>query len=137
MVEHGRLRTQERKVATVLFVDLAESTSLGERLDIEPLAQVMGAFHRAVRQAVEQREGVAEFVGDGVVAIFGAPVAVENHQGRALEAADAINRESDHGPVPSNLTFLARLPMRSSTPSTPSIGGSPPAWAPSSVCGSA
>ena len=90
MVEHGRLRTQERKVATVLFADLAESTSLGERLDIEPLAQVMGAFHRAVRQAVEQREGVAEFVGDGVVAIFGAPVAVENHQGRALEAADAI-----------------------------------------------
>ena len=90
MVEHGRLRSQERKVATVLFADLAESTSLGERLDIEPLAQVMGAFHRAVRQAVERREGVAEFVGDGVVAIFGAPVAVENHQGRALEAADAI-----------------------------------------------
>ncbi|MDH3249876.1 MAG: AAA family ATPase [Acidimicrobiia bacterium] len=90
MVEHGRLRTQERKVATVLFVDLAESTSLGERLDIEPLAQVMGGFHRAVREAVEQREGTAEFVGDGVVAIFGAPVAVENHQGRALEAADAI-----------------------------------------------
>ena len=56
MVEHGRLRTQERKVATVLFADLADSTSLGERLDIEPLAQVMGAFHRAVREAVEQRD---------------------------------------------------------------------------------
>jgi class 3 adenylate cyclase len=77
-------------VATVLFADLAESTSLGERLDIEPLAQVMGAFHRAVREAVERCEGSAESVGDGVVAIFGAPVAVENHQGRALEAADAI-----------------------------------------------
>ena len=90
MVQHGRLRSQERKVATVLFADLAESTSLGERLDIEPLAQVMGAFHRAVREAVERCEGSAESVGDGVVAIFGAPVAVENHQGRALEAADAI-----------------------------------------------
>jgi class 3 adenylate cyclase len=90
MVEHGRLRTQERKVATVLFADLAESTSLGERLDIEPLAQVMGAFHRSVRDAVERCEGSAEFVGDGVVAIFGAPMAIENHQGRALEAADLI-----------------------------------------------
>ncbi len=90
MVEHGRLRTQERKVATVLFADLAESTSLGERLDIEPLAQVMGAFHRSVRDAVERCEGSAEFVGDGVVAIFGAPIAIENHQGRALEAADLI-----------------------------------------------
>ena len=79
MVQHGRLRSQERKVATVLFADLAESTSLGERLDIEPLAQVMGAFHRAVREVVERCEGSAESVGDGVVAIFGAPVAVENH----------------------------------------------------------
>jgi class 3 adenylate cyclase len=90
MVEHGRLRTQERKVATVLFADLADSTSLGERLDIEPLAQVMGAFHRVVCDAVERCEGSAEFVGDGVVAIFGAPTAIENHQGRALEAADLI-----------------------------------------------
>ncbi len=90
MDRHGRLRSEERKVASVLFADLADSTALGERLDIEPLAQVMGAFHGAVRGAVERCHGSAEFVGDGVVAIFGAPTAVENHQGMALEAADQI-----------------------------------------------
>jgi class 3 adenylate cyclase/tetratricopeptide (TPR) repeat protein len=90
MADHGGLRTQERKVATVLFADIAGSTALGERLDIEPLGQVMGAFQRAVREAVERCDGSAEFVGDGVVAIFGAPRATEDHQGRALTAADLI-----------------------------------------------
>lgn len=90
MADHEGLRTQERKVATVLFADIAGSTSLGEQLDIEPLGQVMGAFQDAVREAVERCDGTAEFVGDGVVAIFGAPRAAENHQGRALAAADLI-----------------------------------------------
>jgi class 3 adenylate cyclase len=84
------LESQERKVATVLFADIAGSTSLGERLDVEPLGQIVGAFHIAVSDAVGRCGGRAEFVGDGVVAVFGAPIATENHQGRALRAADLI-----------------------------------------------
>ena len=84
------LESQERKVATVLFADIAGSTSLGEMFDVEPLGQIVGAFHSAVSDAVIRCGGHAEFVGDGVVAVFGAPIAAENHQGRALRASDLI-----------------------------------------------
>lgn len=84
------LDARERKLATVLFADLAGSTALAERLDIEPLEQIMASFRRVVTQSVERCGGHAEFVGDAVVAVFGAPVAVENHQHRAVEAADLI-----------------------------------------------
>jgi len=87
--EHSSgLQSQERKVATVLFADIAGSTSLGEMFDVEPLGQIVDAFRNAVSDAVARCGGLAEFVGDGVVAVFGAPVAAENHQGRALRAAD-------------------------------------------------
>jgi class 3 adenylate cyclase/tetratricopeptide (TPR) repeat protein len=77
-----------RKTVSVLFCDLADSTALGERLDPEPLREVMGSWYEAMRDAVERHGGTVEkFVGDAVMAVFGLPRAHEDDALRAVRAA--------------------------------------------------
>jgi class 3 adenylate cyclase len=79
---------EERKVVTVLFADVAGSTSLGERLDPERLKDVMGSFFAAMREEIEAEGGTVEkFIGDAVMAAFGVPAAHEDDPARALRAA--------------------------------------------------
>jgi class 3 adenylate cyclase/tetratricopeptide (TPR) repeat protein len=87
----------ERKQVTVLFVDLVESTRLAERLDAEGMHQVMDQVLRLMAEAVHRYEGtVNQFLGDGLMALFGAPLAIEDHAVRAVQAALAI-RETVSG----------------------------------------
>src|SRR6266536_1674134 len=66
--------TQERKVVTILFADLARSTELSAQLDPERFREVMAAFFRSVSTELESLRGRAEkFVGDAVMAVWGAP----------------------------------------------------------------
>ncbi len=77
-----------RKTVSVLFCDLADSTLLGERLDPEPLRELMGSWYAAMQSAVERHGGMVEkFVGDAVMAIFGLPRAHEDDALRAVRAA--------------------------------------------------
>jgi class 3 adenylate cyclase len=77
-----------RKTVSVLFCDLAESTALGERLDPEPLREVLGSWYEAMRSALERHGGkVEKFVGDAVMAVFGMPRAHEDDALRAISAA--------------------------------------------------
>jgi len=77
-----------RRTVSVLFCDLADSTALGERLDPEPLREVMGSWYEAMREAVERHGGTVEkFVGDAVMAVFGLPRAHEDDALRAVRAA--------------------------------------------------
>jgi class 3 adenylate cyclase len=87
----------ERKLATVLFADLTGSTGLGERLDVERLRDVMGTYFAAMRDEVEACGGlVGKFIGDAVMAVFGVPIASEDHADRALAAATGMrDRLSD------------------------------------------
>ncbi len=63
-----------RKVVTIVFADLAESTSLHERLDAESTRAFMDRYYRAMQGAVEAHGGtVTQLLGDGVKAVFGAP----------------------------------------------------------------
>ena len=79
---------QERKLVTVLFADVTGYTGLGERLDAEQLREVMDAYFAAMREAIEAQGGTVEkFIGDAVMAVFGAPVAHEDDPARALRAA--------------------------------------------------
>jgi class 3 adenylate cyclase/tetratricopeptide (TPR) repeat protein len=81
----------ERKQVTVLFVDIAESTRLAERLDPEGMHELLDRALRLMAEAVHRYEGtVNQFLGDGLMALFGAPVALEDHALRAAEAAFAI-----------------------------------------------
>ncbi|MCH8983165.1 MAG: AAA family ATPase [Acidobacteria bacterium] len=78
----------ERKLVTVLFADVADSTALAERLDPEDLHQVMKTYFEAMRTEIEAEGGTVEkFIGDAVMAAFGVPTAHEDDSSRALRAA--------------------------------------------------
>jgi class 3 adenylate cyclase len=80
--------SDERKVVTVLFADCVGSTPIGEQLDPEELATVMHAFFDEMRAAVEAEGGVVgKFIGDAVMALFGAPQSHEDDPSRALRCA--------------------------------------------------
>src|SRR4029450_9515264 len=77
-----------RKVVTVVFCDLAGSTSLGEKLDPELTPQLITRYFPAMREALERHEGTVEkFIGDAVMAVFGVPTVREDDALRALRAA--------------------------------------------------
>jgi class 3 adenylate cyclase/tetratricopeptide (TPR) repeat protein len=81
----------ERKQVTVLFCDIVDSSRLAERLDPEEMHGLMDRALRLMAEAVHRYEGtVNQFLGDGVMALFGAPVALEDHAFRAVQAALAI-----------------------------------------------
>jgi len=81
----------ERKQVTVLFCDIADSSGLAQRLDPEVMHQVMDRALRLMAEAVHRYEGtVNQFLGDGLMALFGAPVALEDHAFRAVQAALTI-----------------------------------------------
>src|ERR687898_2927746 len=84
-------RVEERRVVTVLFVDRVGSTSRAEKLDPEDVRDVLDRYYRRVRQEIEHFGGVVEkFIGDAVMAVFGAPIAFGDDPERAVRAALAV-----------------------------------------------
>jgi class 3 adenylate cyclase/tetratricopeptide (TPR) repeat protein len=82
---------RERKVVTVLFADLVGFTSRAESLDPEDVAALLERYHDHLRSELERFGGTVEkFIGDAVMALFGAPVAHEDDPERAVRAALAI-----------------------------------------------
>jgi class 3 adenylate cyclase/tetratricopeptide (TPR) repeat protein len=96
--------TEERKIVTVLFCDLVGFTAQSDRADPEDVRARLRPYHARVRQEVERFGGTMEkFIGDAVMAVFGAPVAHEDDAERAvrsglriLEAIEELN-ESQPG----------------------------------------
>src|SRR5256885_279984 len=81
----------ERKVVTVLFADLVGFTARAEQLDPEDVQAVLRPYRERLRYGLERWGGTVEkFIGDAVMALFGAPVARENDPERAIRAALAI-----------------------------------------------
>ena len=77
-----------RRVVTILFSDVVDSTGLGERLDPETLDQVLTAFFEGVGPVVERHGGtLAKFIGDAVMAVFGLTELHEDDALRAVRAA--------------------------------------------------
>ena len=85
--------TEERKLATVLFADLVGSTELAGSQDPERTRALLNRFYDAMAAAIADAGGTVEkFVGDAVMAAFGAPAALEDHAERALHAALSMQR---------------------------------------------
>ena len=81
---------EERKNVTVLFIDLVDSTALAEAIDPEPLRQITDRYFAGCSAAIAEHGGVVEkFIGDAVVAVFGATVSHEDDAVRAIRAAEA------------------------------------------------
>ena len=92
---------EERKVVTVLFADLVGFTARAERLDPEDVRALLAPYHERLRSELERFGGTVEkFIGDAVMALFGAPVAHEDDPERAVRAAlairDWIAEEGEH-----------------------------------------
>lgn len=78
----------ERKLVTVLFADISGFTALSERFDPEEVAIFINEALKELAEAVYQYEGhIDKFIGDAIMAVFGAPIAHENDAERALRAA--------------------------------------------------
>ena len=87
----------ERRQLTVLFCDMAGSTEMAGRLDVEDYHEVVGLYQHATSGAVVALDGyVAQYLGDGIVAYFGWPVAHGDDAERAvragLEILDSLER---------------------------------------------
>ena len=95
--------SEERKVVTVLFADLVGFTSRSEQMDVEDVRGTLAPYHALLRAQLEHYGGTVEkFIGDAVMALFGAPVAHEDDPERAVRAAlsirAAIDRLNDEEP---------------------------------------
>ncbi len=78
----------ERKQVTVLFADIENFTGIAEQLDPEVLHQLLDRVFAILLEVIHRYEGtINQFTGDGVMALFGAPLALEDHALRAVEAA--------------------------------------------------
>ena len=82
---------EERKVVTVLFCDLVGFTARAEAMDPEDVRGLLAPYHTRLRSELERYGGTVEkFIGDAVMAVFGAPTAHEDDPERAVRAALAI-----------------------------------------------
>src|SRR5215210_3543658 len=91
LADEARRPREERKVVTVLFADLVGFTGRAEQLDPEDVRAMLSPYYARLRSELERRGGTVEkFIGDAVMALFGAPVAHEDDPERAVRAALAI-----------------------------------------------
>jgi class 3 adenylate cyclase len=108
----------ERKQVTILFADVRGSTELASELDPEAWHGIMDRFFQILAEGVHRFEGtVNEYRGDGIMAMFGAPIAHEDHPQRACYAAlhlrDALRRYADELRIGKGINFAVRMGLNS------------------------
>jgi len=93
LAQRGKIEG-ERKQVTVTFCDMEGFTALSERLGPEEAYSIMDQVYEILIHKVHDYEGtVNEMTGDGIVALFGAPIALEDAPQRAIRSSFAIHRE--------------------------------------------
>jgi len=117
----------ERKLVTVFFADVANFTSLAEKLDPEDAHHIMDGTFQILMDNIHRFEGtINQFTGDGVMALFGAPVAHEDHAQRACHAALSVQKDlrAYRAQLKStyHLDFLMRIGINSGPVVVGSIG---------------
>jgi adenylate cyclase len=118
----------ERKQVTVLFADVKGSMDLAEQNDPEEWRKIMQRFFSILTEAVERFEGtVDKFTGDGIMAVFGAPIAHEDHARRACYAAlqmlDDVGVYAAELRREQSLNFSVRVGINSGEVVAGAIGG--------------
>jgi class 3 adenylate cyclase/tetratricopeptide (TPR) repeat protein len=115
----------ERKQVTVLFCDLANSTAMAERIGPEHMQTLLNRFFALALEAVHRYEGtINQFLGDGFMTLFGAPIAHEDHARRAVLSAFTLQRtlrEADLG-TPYGVECTVRMGLNSGLVVVGSIG---------------
>jgi class 3 adenylate cyclase/tetratricopeptide (TPR) repeat protein len=108
----------ERKQVTVLFADVKGSMEIAEQMDPEEWSAIMRRFFKTLAEGVERFEGyVDKFTGDGIMALFGAPIAHEDHARRACYAAlhmsEGLRAYANELRLRRGLSFSVRLGLNS------------------------
>jgi class 3 adenylate cyclase/tetratricopeptide (TPR) repeat protein len=108
----------ERKLVTVLFADVVRSMELAERVDPEEWHRLLDRLFRILAGGIHRYEGtINQYTGDGIMALFGAPIAHEDHAQRACAAALDLARElgvlAEHVRRESGLEFAVRMGLNS------------------------
>jgi class 3 adenylate cyclase/tetratricopeptide (TPR) repeat protein len=108
----------ERKQVTVLFADVKGSLELAEQVDAEEWHRILDRFFHILADGVHRFEGtVNQYTGDGIMALFGAPIAHEDHAQRACYAAlhlrDELRRYADELRLERGLDFSVRMGLNS------------------------
>lgn len=104
----------ERRRITSLFSDLSGYTTIAEQLDPEQVKEITNQIFDAVREIVNKYEGLIErFAGDGVLALFGLPMAHEDDAVRAIRAAQEIHDFVGALRLPYPISIVPRLSMHS------------------------
>ncbi len=108
----------ERKLVTVLFADVVRSMELAERVDPEEWHRLLDRLFRILAGGVHRYEGtINQYTGDGIMALFGAPIAHEDHAQRACAAALDLARElgalAEDVRRESGLEFAVRMGLNS------------------------
>src|SRR5437867_11826955 len=84
----GAATDEERKVVSVLFADLVGFTARSDHADPEDVRATLRVYHELLKREIERYGGTVEkFIGDAVMAVFGAPIAHEDDAERAVRAA--------------------------------------------------
>jgi class 3 adenylate cyclase len=108
----------ERKQVTVLFADVKGSMDLSESIDPEDWHRIMERFFTILTDGVHRFEGtVNQYMGDGIMALFGAPIAHEDHAARACYAAlalqDDLRRYANELRLAKGISFSVRMGLNS------------------------
>src|SRR3989441_1103098 len=108
----------ERKLVTILFADVVRSMELAERVDPEEWHRLLDRLFRILAGGVHRYEGtINQYTGDGIMALFGAPIAHEDHAQRACAAALDLARElgalAEEVRRESGLEFAVRMGLNS------------------------
>src|SRR5436309_5369047 len=108
----------ERKHVTVLFADVKGSMDLAEQVDPEAWHRILDRFFQLLADGVHRFEGtVNQYTGDGIMALFGAPIALEDHAARACWAAlhlgEGLRRYADELRIAQALNFSVRMGLNS------------------------
>src|SRR5215468_5145679 len=108
----------ERKQVTVLFADVKGSMDLAEQVDPEEWHKILDRFFTILTDGVHRFEGtINQYTGDGIMALFGAPIAHEDHAQRACWAAlylrDELRRYADEIRLEHGLGFSVRMGLNS------------------------
>src|SRR6266511_25566 len=108
----------ERKLVTVLFADVKGSMDLAEQVDPEEWHRILDRFFAILSEGVHRFEGtINQYTGDGIMALFGAPIAHEDHAQRACYAAmhlqQELRRYADEVRLEHGLGFSVRMGLNS------------------------
>ncbi len=123
----GKQIEGERRTVAVLFSDVVGFTSIAERLDPEEVYSIIDTCTAAFRDAIYEHEGwLDKFMGDGVMALFGAPVAHEDDAARAVRCAlgmqDALQRISADLVARHGITLQMRIGLNLGTVVVGNVG---------------